>query len=388
MAGMPSLNPECLSRDEMDRRFMGEAIDQARDIAHRTWPNPPVGAVVVKDGRIVGRGAHLGPGQPHAEPVALAQAGDQARGATLYVTLEPCNHTGRTAPCAPAVIASGVTRVVVAMRDPNPGVIGGGCRHLRDHGLDVACGVRADEALELVWPFVCTDNFNRVYVELKTAVSLDGRFAPPAAEREERRPVFLTGELARREVHRRRRWVDLVLVGEGTARADTPKLDGRLAAAGCCPAAEPVAGYVDTDLSWTGGLDRASYLVFTAEESRDAPARTGIEAAGGQLVYCRTRDGRVDPASILEQCAERGLYSLMLEGGPRLAASFLVEGRVDRWIRQTSPVVLGAGVGWPQAPSTEPTRPFTLTRTMTLGEDLEAVYDRRDFAAVLAQVTV
>ena len=182
--------------------------------------------------------------------------------------------------------------------------------------------------------------------------------------------------------------MDLVLVGEGTARADTPRLDGRLAPTGTCPATEPVAGYVDTDLSWSGGLDRSSYLVFTTEESRKSAARTAIEADGGEIVFCRMHNDRVEPASILEQCAERGIYSLMLEGGPRLAASFLVEGRVDRWIRQTSPVVLGAGVGWPQGSATEPTRPFTLTRTLTLGEDLEAVYDRRDFAAVLAQVTV
>jgi len=388
MAVLPSLDPERLSRDERDHRFMGEALALARDLPGRTWPNPPVGAVVVKDGRIVGRGAHTGPGTDHAEPRALREAGVLARGATLYVTLEPCNHTGRTGPCAPVVHESGVTRVVVAMRDPNPGVRGGGCRWLRDRGLDVAIGVRAEEALDLVWPFVCTGNFRRPYLELKTAVSLDGRFAPPESERRERRPVFLTGPEARAEVHRRRRWLDLILVGEGTARADTPRLDGRLAPAHACPAADPRAGYVDTDLSWTGGLDREEFLVFTGEEAAESPNRTAVESAGGRLVFCRTRDGRVDPAGILERCGDLGVHALMLEGGPRLAASFLAAGLVDRWVRQTSPVVLGAGVGWPQAEGTAPSRPFTLTRTVRRGEDLEAVYDRRDFHAALAQVTV
>jgi diaminohydroxyphosphoribosylaminopyrimidine deaminase/5-amino-6-(5-phosphoribosylamino)uracil reductase len=388
MAALPSMNPDSVARAALDDRFMGEALALARAIAAPTWPNPPVGAVVVKNGRIVGRGAHTGPGSAHAEPRALDQAGDLARGATLYVTLEPCNHTGRTGPCAPAVLASGVTRVVVAMRDPNPGVGGGGCRSLRENGIDVAIGVRAEEALDLVWPFVCTDNFARPYLELKTAVSLDGRFAPPTAERREKRPVFLTGTEARTEVHRRRRWLDLVLVGEGTARADSPRLDGRLAPDGSCPGRDPQAGYVDTDLSWTGGLDRDRYLVFTAEESAASPHRAAIEKDGGQLVFCGTRDGRIDPGSVLARCGDLGLQAVMLEGGPTLAASFLVDNLVDRWIRQTSPVVLGAGIGWPAAEGTDPSRPFTLTRTLRRGEDLEAVYDRRDFHAMLAQVTV
>ena len=188
-----------------DGRWMDEALALARGAASRTWPNPPVGAVVVRDGVVVGRGAHEGAGTPHAEPIALAEAGDRARGATLYVTLEPCNHQGRTPPCAPAVAASGVTRVVVAMRDPNPAVIGGGCRHLRDRGIRVDCGLRAAAALDLVWPFVTTDNFARPYVELKTAHSLDGWFAPDAVLRESDAPFYLTGEVARHDVHRRRR---------------------------------------------------------------------------------------------------------------------------------------------------------------------------------------
>ena len=159
---------------------MSEALRLAALVEHRPWPNPPVGAIVVRDGEVVGRGAHQGPGTAHAEVLALREAGARARGATLYCTLEPCNHQGRTPPCTPAVVASGVSRVVVAMRDPNPKVAGGGLERLLDAGIGITLGVCADDALELVWPFVATGAFRRPFVWLKTATSLDGRFAPEA----------------------------------------------------------------------------------------------------------------------------------------------------------------------------------------------------------------
>ncbi|MEN8007106.1 MAG: bifunctional diaminohydroxyphosphoribosylaminopyrimidine deaminase/5-amino-6-(5-phosphoribosylamino)uracil reductase RibD [Candidatus Krumholzibacteriota bacterium] len=374
----------------LDNCFMAEAVSLARGVESRTWPNPPVGAVVVRDGAVIGRGAHEGPGRPHAEPLALAEAGELARGATLYVTLEPCNHQGRTPPCAPAVATSGLSRVVVAMRDPNPTVSGGGCRYLRDRGLDVTCGVLADEALEMIWPFVATDNFTHAYVELKTALSLDGRFAPPPDSRRETAPVFLTGQAARRDVHRRRRRVDLVLVGEGTVRADNPRLDGRLAAADAeVPASEPMAGYVDTDLSWTGGFNRDQYLVFAGHGARESENRERIEADGGEIVFCRETAGKVDPAGLCEAAVCRDLLTIMVEGGPRLAASFLRAGLVDRWVRYLAPTVLHDGVGWPGGLGIEgPQNNFSLTRQLRVGDDLQVIHDRRSFAAVLARVTV
>ncbi len=378
-------------RTELDRCFMAEALTLARSASSRTWPNPPVGAVVVKDGIIVGRGAHEGPGKPHAEPMALKEAGEAARGATLYVTLEPCNHEGRTAPCAPAVASSGVTRVVVAIRDPNPTIIGGGCRYLRDRGLEVICGVLAEEALDLIWPFASTDNFTHGYVELKTAHSLDGWFAPPSAGRTETSPVFLSGEAARKNVHRRRRCLDLVLVGEGTVRADRPRLDGRLVAGHAdVPDIEPMAGYVDTDLSWTGGFDREHYVVFAGVSARRSSNRVAIEADGGEILFCRESNGHVDPVALCEAATLRDLLTVMVEGGPRLAASFLNAGLIDRWVRYLAPVVLGDGVGWPggvQHPEGR-TREFSLTRHERVGDDLLVVHDRRNFADVLAAVTV
>jgi diaminohydroxyphosphoribosylaminopyrimidine deaminase/5-amino-6-(5-phosphoribosylamino)uracil reductase len=374
-----------------DEHWMDVALDLARGAARRTWPNPPVGAVVVRNGEVVGRGAHQGAGTPHAEPVALAEAGEQARGATLYVTLEPCNHQGRTAPCAPAVIDSGVTRVVVANRDPNPTVIGGGCRHLRDRGLDVVCGVRAVQALELIWPFVVTGNFSRPYVELKTAHSLDGYFAPPPTDRSDVAPVYLTGEMARQDVHRRRRRVDLVIVGEGTVAADRPRLDGRLAAGLTdVPQDDPVPAYVDTDLSWPGGFAREPYVVFAGEDARESSACAAIASGGGQIIFCRTKAGHVDPEDLVRQAAAHGYLSLMIEGGPRLAGAFLGAGAVDRWIRYQAPLILGAGVGWSDGFLTPGfvDRNFHLTSATTLDADLVTVHDRCSFRDVLARVTL
>lgn len=378
-------------QEALDRCFMAEALTLAGRVPQRTWPNPPVGAVVVKDGKVIGRGAHAGPGQLHAEPVALAQAGPAARGATLYVTLEPCNHQGRTPPCAPAVVASGITRVVVGMRDPNPAVLGGGCRFLRDRGVEVRCGVLGEECLELVWPFVTTGNFTRVYVELKTATSLDGLFAPAATGARHPSPIYLTGEKARQDVHRHRRRVDLVLVGKRTAMADRPRLDGRLAADNDgTPAAEPMAGYVDTHLEYSGGLDRDSFFVFAGESAQGSPRAEAVTAGGGTIIYCREQNGQVDPRNIMEQAAMRDILSIMVEGGPTLAHSFLREGLVDRWLSYTAPTVLGSGVGWPGGKSAPgfADSTFSLTRTRQLGRDLLAVYDKRSFQAQLGQVTI
>ncbi len=370
---------------------MAAALSLAQGVENRTWPNPPVGAVVVKDGVIVGRGAHSGPGRLHAEPVALNDAGPKARGGTLYVTLEPCNHTGRTPPCTKAVLESGVARVVIGVRDPNPTVAGGGARFLRERGLDVEIGVLPKSCLELIWPFAATDNFTRVYVELKTATSLDGRFAPGPDLRRAAEPFYLTGEAARYDVHRRRRRVDLVLVGEGTVAADRPRLDGRLAAEDHdVPRVDPLPGYVDTDLSWQGGFNRDSYLVFAGESARHEKARLAVEKDGAEILFCREKNGHVDLKSLLEVAAGRDLFTLMVEGGPRLAGSLLFAGLVDRWINYLAPVVLGRGVTWPDdfAGSSLPDRGFSLTRLDQLEKDLLFIHDRKNFAATLARVTL
>jgi len=377
---------------ERDGHFMAEALQLARRIPNRPWPNPPVGAVVVRDGKIVGRGAHHGAGTPHAEIVALNEAGKAAQGATLYCSLEPCNHTGRTPPCALAVLASGVQRVVVGVRDPNPGVTGGGLRFLAENGIAVTTGLLGEQALELIWPFVTTGAFARPFVLLKTATSLDGRFAPASSPSAKTvGPVYLTQEEARRDVQRLRRWMDLILVGEGTLRSDRPHLNGRLLVEPYeCPRAEPAVGYADSDLSHPAGWHQEHYYVFTSRSQVGHEAARTVVADGGELVFCQEQDRHVDPLSLLAEAKARNIHAIMVEGGPRLAASFLARGVVDRWVQYLAPVVLGNGVRWPQPEDHLPgedLREFRLTSHERIGPDLRLVFDRDSFWATLEQLT-
>lgn len=379
-----------------DNEFMAEAIRVAARIPGRPWPNPPVGALVVNDGRVVGRGAHHGAGSPHAEVLALADAGPRAAGATLYCTLEPCNHHGRTPPCAPQVAASGVRRVVIGASDPNPKVCGGGAEVLRAAGIDVAMRVRGDDALDLIWPFAATSAFERPFVLLKTATSLDGRFARPRVGPGDG-PAYLTGLDARRDVHRLRRWCDVVLVGEGTMRADRPQLDGRLAGEGDeCPATDPLPAYADTDLSCDGGWPRRPYWVFAGRASARPDRQRATERQHGTVVLCDEREGHVAPDALVAEFARRGGHCLMIEGGPTLAAAFLASGVVDRWISYVAPVVLGSGVSWPNPAASDRAgssiaspgdSPFHVTRVERIGCDTKTVLDRIRFADPLVRLT-
>jgi diaminohydroxyphosphoribosylaminopyrimidine deaminase / 5-amino-6-(5-phosphoribosylamino)uracil reductase len=380
--------------DARSRAFMLEAIRLAGRIPARPWPNPPVGALVVDPtGTVVGRGAHLGPGTPHAEVLALDEAGHRARGATLYCTLEPCNHEGRTPPCAPRVAASGIARLVVAIRDPNPAVVGGGIETVARAGIPFTLGVAAEEATELVWPFVATRAFERPYILLKTAASLDARFAPPH-ETGMPGPAYLTGVDARREVHRLRRWSDLVLVGSRTILADRPTLDGRLVTTNdSCPVSEPAPGYVDTDLSvnaaWPG---RPHFVIGGLESGRPERIRE-VETMGGTVLLCEEREGQVVPGSAATRLGEAGVHTLLVEGGPSLAYSFLAAGLVDRWVSFVAPVVLGGGPTWPVAAgpvadgSGGPPGAWSPTRCSRIGADTVLVMDRVPFAETVRRLS-
>ncbi len=367
-----------MAHNRSDTEFMAEAHRIAQRLPRRPWPNPPVGAVVVRDGEIVGRGAHHGPGADHAEIVALREAGEATRGATLYVTLEPCNHQGRTPPCAPRVIGSGVARVVVGARDPNPLVAGGGIDLLRGAGIDVALGVLGRGCLELIWPYVVTDAFRRPFVTLKTATTLDGRFAPPGAP--EGAPAYFTGEDSLRETARLRRWHDLVLVGANTVRCDRPRLDGRRAGADVlCPAADPLPACADGDLAEAAGWRTGPHLVF-ATGAADAGRERALREAGAEVVRCRDDGGRIAPADLLAQAAARGFWTLMLEGGPALASSFLAAGLVDRWVQFVAPTLAGGGPRWEDRGFAASARDYSLTRAVRSGGDACLTWDRTDFA--------
>jgi len=317
---------------EPDRTYMRRALELARRGWGQTAPNPLVGAVVVRDGEIVGEGWHARYGEAHAEVAALREAGARAKGATVYVSLEPCDHEGKTPPCTRALIDAGVARVVAAIRDPNPRA-SGGAERLRAAGIPVALGVEGDAARELNAPFVAAFTRDRPWVTLKLALSLDGAIADAT-----RRQRWLTGAASRREVHRLRAGSDAVAVGAGTVRADDPLLTVRDVPP---PRVAPLRVVFDR----TGSLDPASSLARTAREIptlvvATAPEPVRVERlaeAGVEVLHAAS----VDEA--LRQLFARGVRSLLVEGGAELAGDMLTRALVDRLIIFQAPVVLGAG---------------------------------------------
>jgi diaminohydroxyphosphoribosylaminopyrimidine deaminase/5-amino-6-(5-phosphoribosylamino)uracil reductase len=328
---------------DADRRFMQLALALGRRGQGRTWPNPAVGAVVVKDGIIVGRGWTQPGGRPHAEPEALQRAGEAARGATLYVTLEPCSHFGKSPPCADAVIAAGIRRVVTAIEDPNPEVAGEGHARLRAAGIVVDVGLCAAEAA-----FDHAGHFRRIrdrrpHVILKLAVSPDGKIGAAGTK-----PVAITGEAARDRVHLLRAQCDAILVGIGTVLADDPLLTCRLPG---LAARSPVRVVLDRSLRIpaTSALvqsAREAPLWLVASELAEAAAVTRLGAAGAQII--RIPPGSVaglDLPAVLQALAEKGITRLMVEGGSRVAESFVSADLVDEiWLFRGAEEVGPGGV--------------------------------------------
>ncbi len=308
-----------------DARYMTLALALGRRGMGRVWPNPAVGCVIVRDGVIVGRGWTADGGRPHAEPQALAQAGAAARGATAYVTLEPCAHHGQTPPCAEALIAAGVARVVVATGDPDPRVAGRGCAMLRAAGIVVTEGILAAQAQADHAGFLLRVTQGRPFVTLKLALTLDGRIATRTGESR-----WITGPQARRMVHMMRARHDAVMVGAGTARADDPSLTVRDLGISRQPVRVVLAAGLD--LPQDGALARTAAEVplwlchdtaLTGDRIADWAAR------GAHLLPCAMADGKIDPASVLDALAGRGITRVFCEGGGALAASLLRAGLVD-----------------------------------------------------------
>jgi diaminohydroxyphosphoribosylaminopyrimidine deaminase / 5-amino-6-(5-phosphoribosylamino)uracil reductase len=325
-----------------DQRFMQLALALGRRGQGRTWPNPAVGAVVVKDGVIVGRGWTQPGGRPHAEPVALAQAGEAALGATLYVTLEPCSHVGKSPPCADAVIASGIKRVVSAIEDPNPEVAGQGHARLRAAGISVDVGLEAAEAAHDHAGHFRRVRDRRPHVILKLAVSADDKIAAAG-----RKPVAISGEAAKARMHLLRAQCDAILVGIGTVQADDPMLTCRLPG---MEARSPVRVVLDRQLRIPGTSRlvhsaRATPLWVLASSLAEAPAAMKLGAAGAQVIRVAATappaPGLNLPAA-LQALAERGITRLLVEGGARVAASFVAAGLVDEFWLLRGPGEVGA----------------------------------------------
>jgi diaminohydroxyphosphoribosylaminopyrimidine deaminase/5-amino-6-(5-phosphoribosylamino)uracil reductase len=307
-----------------DARFMTLALTLGRRGQGRTWPNPAVGAVVVKDGVLIGRGWTQPGGRPHAEIEALRRAGGHARAATLYTTLEPCSHHGKTPPCVDAIIDAGVTRVVSALVDPNPEVAGAGHWRMAEQGIVVEVGIGAEEARRAHAGHIRRVQDGRPHVTLKLAVSSDQK-----AGLSGRRPARITGEAAGARVHLMRARNDAVLTGVGTVLADDPLLTCRL------PGMHSPVRIV---LDGTTRLPLASKLVETArqtplwlisDEAAMPEREQALVACGVELMAVASHDGKIDLAAALERLARRGITRLMVEAGPILAAAFLRADLVD-----------------------------------------------------------
>jgi len=322
-----------------DQRFMALALTLGRRGLGRTWPNPAVGAVIVNDGVIVGRGWTQAGGRPHAEVEALRRAGDAARGATLYVTLEPCSHHGKSPPCADAVIAAGIARVVSAIEDPNPEVAGQGHARVRAAGIVVDVGLGAQEAARGHAGHFRRIRDKRPHVILKLAVSSDDKIAAGG-----RRPVAITGEAAKARVHLLRAQCDAILVGIGTVLADDPLLTNRLPG---MEAQSPVRVVLDRNLRIPG----SSRLVHSARETplwvmtsnlAEAPAAMKLGAAGAQVIRVAEAPPGLDLQAVLHALAEKGVTRLLVEGGSRVASSFVAAGLVDEIWLLRAPGAIGA----------------------------------------------
>jgi len=321
--------------DAADHEFMGRTLELARRGLYTTTPNPRVGCVVVKDGAIVGEGWHEQAGLAHAETIALAQAGGRARGATLYVNLEPCSHHGRTPPCADAVIAAGVARVVAAMQDPNPEVSGAGFARLRAAGVRVEHGLMEPEARELNVGFVSRMTRGRPWVRMKIAASLDGRTALANG-----RSQWITGEPARRDGHHWRARACAVLTGIGTVKDDDPRLTVREVKT----PRQPLKVLIDSRLEANPDarlFEGGNVLVVAARED---PARAqALRARGAEVVFIPNPEGKTELMSVMRELGARGINELHVEAGARLNGSLLREGCVDELLVYLAPSVIGDG---------------------------------------------
>jgi diaminohydroxyphosphoribosylaminopyrimidine deaminase / 5-amino-6-(5-phosphoribosylamino)uracil reductase len=320
---------------------MEHALDLASKGVGLSSPNPTVGCVIVKDGAILGEGFHQYDWRDHAEIVALKQAGEKARGATLYVTLEPCNITGRTCPCAEAIFAAGISRVVAAMEDPNPKVRGGGFTRLRAQGIEVQSGVLGTEAQKLNEAFGHWITTKRPFVTLKSALTLDGQLALPQ-KRGSKRHEWITSEESRAEVHRMRHASDALLTGIGTILVDDPLLTDR---SGLKRRRRLLRVVLDTKLR----LPLKSRIVQTADDDllvvsaaslKSAKVRK-LQNAGVEVLQLKSRRGEVDLHAVLQELGKRDILSVLLETGPSLNGAALAAGFVNKLVLFYAPKLAG-----------------------------------------------
>ncbi|ESY36871.1 5-amino-6-(5-phosphoribosylamino)uracil reductase [Mesorhizobium sp. LNJC384A00] len=361
----------------LDRRFMAAAVRLSRRNAGRTSTNPSVGTIIVRDDgagpMIVGTGVTAVGGRPHAETEALAEAGELARGATAYVTLEPCAHHGRTPPCANALVNAGVARVVGAASDPDPRVSGKGYAILRAAGIEVVEKVLAEEAAEQMAGYLIRSLKKRPEVTLKLALSSDGKIGRHGAGQ-----VAITGDVARREVYLMRAEADGILVGIGTALEDDPALTVRL------PGLEnrsPARIVLDRQIrlpeasKLVSGIDRVPLYIAASLEA-DPLRRSVLERAGVRFIGTETHEGGIALPELLEDLGALGMASVLVEGGAKVASAFLAEGLVDRIVLFQGPEAIGEGGIVSPVDANHIPAGFRKLREMRFGEDVHAEWIR------------
>ncbi len=332
------------STDENDIRFMKAAIREAKKGLGCTSPNPVVGAVIVGNEEIIAAGYHHKAGLPHAEREALALLSGKAHGCTLYVTLEPCHHHGKTPPCTAAILDSGITRVVIGMTDPNPEVAGGGADFLQSKGIQVEIGLLENECRLLNEAFLKLVLAKRPFVIAKSAVTLDGWTATSTGH-----SLWITNEKSRKTVHRLRNQVDAVMVGVGTVIADNPQLTTRSLSGRRRDAKRII---LDTNFrtpvdSWVVNHDSSAETVIVVGEHVPGAKLKKYEKKKVSFLVCPVKDNRIDLPALLDILAEQSISSLLLEGGAAVMNSMLKERLVDKYYIFVAPKILGGGDGIP-----------------------------------------
>jgi len=349
-----------------DEDFMRLALNLAELGRGFTRPNPMVGAVIVKDGRIVGIGYHKKAGLPHAERIALADAGEHARNATMFVTLEPCVHYGRTPPCADAIIEAGLARVVVAALDPNPVVHGKGVQKLREAGISVTVGILEKEAKRLNEAFFKYMETGKPFVALKLAVTLDGKLADATGNSK-----WISSAESRRFVHKLRGEYDGIAVGINTVLADDPMLTARTV----YPPAQPTRFVIDPHLRIplnSKVLNGDARTVIVASEDADESKLRAVHSKGAEVWQLPSKDGRIDLSRFIEVAGQHGIQSLLFEGGGAIAASLLRNGLVDKLYMFFAPKMFGGGHGIAHFDGFSAVRPleFDIDRTLDFDGDV------------------
>lgn len=326
---------------ELDKKYMKYALNLAKKGIGLTSPNPMVGAIIVKNNRIIGEGYHKKAGEEHGEINALRNSKENVKGANLYINLEPCDHVGKTPPCTKEIINSGIKEVVIAMLDPNPLVSGRGISKLRSYGINVKVGILEEEAKKLNEAYIHSIIYKLPFVQLKIATSLNGKIYIPALKEDR----YITGEKSRKEVHKLRSQVDAILIGKNTAIVDNPLLTTRLIK-GRSPARIVIDSKCSLDLSLNLFVNKDTKTIVATSELADKKAISIFEERGIDVIVLPQKDKRVDLRELLSKLYQMGINNILVEGGSLIATSFLRMGLANKVILYISPIIAGCGLSF------------------------------------------